>query len=208
MLTLYGHPNRTAANILKIRVALAEAGADYRYAIVDLAKGDQKQPEYLAINPHGKVPVLVDDDFALPESDAILWYVAEKFPQAGLVPSDARGRARTLQWCDFASTGLYTASYDIHLHTNYGDPANHSAWVAERGRAALLRGLAVLDKRLEGRPFVATDAFSIADIAVAAVIHMLQTRSQITPSECPNVVAHFERVAARPSWAKATAATP
>lgn len=208
MLTLFGHPRRTAANILKIRVALAEAGVDYRYSVVDLAKGEQHAPEYLAVNPHGKVPAFKDDDFALAESDAILWYVAEKFPKAGLLPADAHGRARTLQWCAFASTALYTASYDIHLHTGYGDPANHSAWVAERGRKALERALAVLDQRLAGRQFVATDAFTIADIAVAAVIHMLRTREQIMPQARPNVMAHYERVSARPSWATAIADTP
>jgi glutathione S-transferase len=208
MLTLYGHSKRTAASTLKIRIALAKAGAEYRYAVVDLANGQQHTPEYLAVNPHGKVPALLDDDFALAESDAILWYVAEKFPAAKLLPSDARGRARVLQWCAFASTGLYTASYDIHLHTSYGDPANHSAWVAERGRKALDRALAVLDKRLAGREFVATDAFTIADIAIAAAIHAIQTRSQIAPSAYPNVRAHFERISARPSWEKAMADTP
>jgi glutathione S-transferase len=208
MLTLYGHPRRTAANILKIRVALAEAGAEYRYSLVDLAKGEQHTPEYLAVNPHGKVPALTDDDFALAESDAILWYVAETFPKAALLPADTQGRARTLQWCAFASTALYTASYDIHLHTSYGDPANHSAWVAERGRKAVDRAIAVLDTRLAGREFVATDAFTIADIAIAAVILMLKTRSQITTADYPNVMAHFERVSARPSWAKAVAETP
>jgi glutathione S-transferase len=208
MLTLYGHPKRTAANILKIRVALAEASADYRYAVVDLAKGDQHKPEYLTVNPHGKVPALLDDDFALAESDAILWYVAEKFPKAALLPADTQGRARALQWCAFASTALYTASYDIHLHTSYGDPANHSAWVAERGRKALDRALGVLEKRLAGRQFLATDAFTVADIAIAAVVDMLQTRLQFNTADYPNVAAHQARVSARPSWAKATAETP
>jgi glutathione S-transferase len=208
MLTLHAHANRSAANTLKIRLALAEAGADYRFVAVDLANGQQKTPEFLALNPHGKVPVLVDDDFALPESDAILWYVAEKFPKAGLLPSDAQGRARTLQWCDFASTGLYAASYDIHVHTSYGDPANHSAWVAERGRTSLARALAVLDKRLDGRESVATDALTIADFAVAAVVNAVRTRSQADLAAYPNVAAHFARISARPSWAKATADTP
>jgi glutathione S-transferase len=208
MLTLYGHQNRTASNTLKIRIALAEAGADYRYVGVDLAKGEQKTPEFLAINPHGKVPVLVDDDFALPESDAILWYVGEKFPAAKLLPGDARGRARVVQWCDFASTAVYVASYDIHLHTSWGDPANHSPWVAERGKAALARALAVLDKRLAGREFVAVDVFSIADIAIGCIVNMLRTRTQVDLSAYPNVTAHFARVSARPAWAKAMSETP
>ncbi len=69
-------------------------------------------------NPHGKVPVLVDDDFALPESDAILWYLAEKYPAAALLPGDLRERARVRQWCDFACTSLYSSSYELYCTPN------------------------------------------------------------------------------------------
>jgi glutathione S-transferase len=208
MLTLYGHANRTAANVLKLRAALAEAAIDYRYIALDLSKGDQHKPEYLAINPHGKVPVLVDDDFALPESDAILWYLAEKYPAAALLPADLRQRARVRQWCDFACTSLYTSSYELYLHTDYGDPANHSSWAAERARTALARALGVLDKRLAGRQFVATDALSIADLGVAAVVLMLHNRKQLTASDAPNIEAHYRTVSGRPAWAAAIADNP
>ncbi len=208
MLTLYGHANRTAANILKLRVALAEAGAEYRYVVLDLAAGEQHKPAYQAINPHGKVPCLVDDDFALPESDAILWYIAEKYPKAALVPSDVKERARVRQWCDFASTSLYTSSYDLFTHTTQADPENRSSWVRGRAQAALDRALTVLDKRLAGREHVATSAFTIADGSIASVLHMLRTRSQLAPGTYPNVEAFYERVARRPSWAKAVASTP
>ena len=171
MLTLYGHANRTAANVLKIRAALAEAGLDYRYVALDLSKGDQHKSEYLAINPHGKVPVLVDDDFALPESDAILWYLAEKCPAAALLPTDVRERARVRQWCDFACSSLYVSSYELYLHTQYGDPANHSAWVAERAKAALARAVGVLENRLAGRQFVATNTLTIMHSILAHPSH-------------------------------------
>src|ERR1041384_4427471 len=104
---LFGATNRKSFNTLKLRFALAEAGAEYQFVPVDLSKGEQKTAEFLAMNPHGKIPVLLDGDFALPESDAILWYVAEKYPAARLVPTAAEGpkvaqaRARVLQWCDF-----------------------------------------------------------------------------------------------------------
>ena len=208
MLTLYAHANRTAANVLKIRAALAEAGLVYRYVALDLSKGEQHKPEYLAINPHGKVPVLVDDDFVLPESDAILWYLAEKYPAAALLPGDLRERARVRQWCDFACTSLYTSSYELYLHTQYGEPANHSAWVAERAKTALSRALGVLDKRLGGRQFVATDTLTIADLGIAAVVHMLRTRTQLTSSDYPNIEAHYCAVSQRPAWAAAIAENP
>src|SRR3954464_10113899 len=117
MIKLYGHLNRRSPNTLKLRVALAEAGAEYEYVSVDLGKREQPRPEFLALNPHGKVPVLVDDDFVLPESDAILWYIAERFPEASLLGAGARERARALEWCLFAGTALYPAYYDVYFHT-------------------------------------------------------------------------------------------
>jgi len=208
MLTLYGHSNRTAANVLKLRAALAETGLDYQYVALDLSQGEQHKPEYLAINPHGKVPVLVDDDFALPESDAILWYLAEKCPAAKLLPADLHARARVRQWCDFACSSLYTTSYELYLHTQYGDAANHSTWVAERAKTALTRALGVLEKRLAGRQFVATETFTIADLDVAAVVHMLHTRAQLNLSEYPNIEAHYRAVSQRPAWVAALADKP
>ncbi len=208
MLKLYGHARRTAANILKIRAALSEASAGYEYVVVDLAHGEQKTPGYLALNPHGKVPVLVDDDFVLPESDAILWYVAEKYPNAGLLPADGRGRARVLEWCDFASSGLYVWSYEHFIHTSHAEPADRSAWVAGRARASLDRALAVLEQRLAGRAFVASESLSIADSGVAAVSLMLETRSQVELGTYPNIAAHYRSITARPAWIKAASDTP
>jgi glutathione S-transferase len=208
MIKLYGHATRTAANVLKLRAALAEAGVEYGYVALDLSKGDQRQPEFLAINPHGKVPALVDGDLALAESDAILWYVGEKFPAAAMLPSTCQSRAIVMQWCAFASTGLYTASYDIHVHTTWAEPANRSAFVAERGRVALDRALAVLDKRLSGREFVADAGFSVADYAVAAVVLMIRTRGQTDLAKYSNVMAHLARIEARPAWKQAIGPTP
>jgi len=84
---LYGSSNGKSFNSLKLRVALAEIGAKYEYIPVDLERGEQKRPEFLRLNPHGKVPVLADGDFVLPESDAILWYLGEKYPEATLLPA-------------------------------------------------------------------------------------------------------------------------
>ncbi len=205
MLTLYGHANRNAANVLKIRAALAETGVEYSYVAIDLANGKQHEPSFKAINPHGKVPVLVDGDFALPESDAILWYVAETFPKAQLLPNDIQGRARVLQWCDFASASLYVASYEIYIHTSWAEPQNRSLFILDRSRASLERAMKVLEERVEGRAFVATDSFSIADYAVVSVLHMLHTREQVSAGAYPNVKAYFDTIAKRAAWQKAIA---
>jgi glutathione S-transferase len=207
MIKLYGHVNRLSINTLKIRVALAEAGASYEYQAVDLAAGDQRRPQFLAINPHGKIPVLTEDDFALPESDAILWYVAERFPEARLLGPTARDRARALQWCDFASTGLYPAYYDVYSHTLAFAPEKRIAAVAEIGRQRLDRALGVLNQVLGTREALA-GAYSIADIGAAVVVRGIQSRLPFKAEDHRNIAAWFDRVTARAAWKAALAESP
>src|SRR5690348_8296570 len=115
MIELFGSANTKSFNTLKIRFALAEIGVAYQFRPVDLAKGESRTAEFLRINPHGKVPVLLDDDFALPESDAILWYLGEKYPDAKLLPpldgaaGSLQARAQILRFLDIASTAVYPA---------------------------------------------------------------------------------------------------
>jgi glutathione S-transferase len=204
MLKLYGHANKLSINTLKIRVALAEAGAPYEYVTVDLASGEQRGAAFLAINPHGKVPVLVDDDFVLPESDAILWYVAESFPAARLLGVTPRERARALEWCDFASTGLYPAYYDVHYHTLSAPVEKRLAAVAETARQRVTRGLKVLEQALGSREYVA-GVFSIADLGAAVVLRGMREKipDLYDAASSPNTERWYQRVTARPAW-KAT----
>ena len=202
-LKLYGPANRLSPNTLKLRVALAELDAVYEYHPVDLAKGEQHAPEFLAINPHGKVPVLVEDDFILPESDAILFYVAERFaehhPEPRLLATGARERARTLQWCDFASTTLYPAYYDVYLHTQAAAPERRLAAVAEGGQQRFDRAMVVLDRALADRPYL-VDTFSIADIAGAAVMRTARERVPYAADAHPAIEAWYARITGRPAW--------
>jgi glutathione S-transferase len=201
MLKLYGHANKVSINTLKIRVALAETGAAYEYVTVDLASGEQRSGAFLAINPHGKVPVLVDGDFVLPESDAILWYVAESFPAARLLGTTPRDRARALEWCDFASTGLYPAYYDVHYHTLSAPPEKRLAAVAENARQRVARGLKVLEQVLGQREYLA-GAFSIADLGTAVVLRGMREKipDLYEAAAAPSTEAWYQRVTARPAW--------
>jgi glutathione S-transferase len=203
-LTLYGPTNKLSINTLKIRVALAEAGAAYQYVPVDLTRGEQRRPAFLAINPHGKVPVLVDGDFALPESDAILWYLAESFPQAALLGATPRARARALEWCDFASTTLYAAYYDLHTHTLSAPVDKRIPAVAEAAGQRLERGLRVLEQVLGQRRWLA-DTYSIADIANAVVLRGLRDRlpARYDEGASPHTEGWYRRVTARPAWTAA-----
>lgn len=198
-LKLYGHVNRLSPNSLKLQVALAEVDAVYEYVPVDLTKGEQMTSEFMAINPHAKIPVLVEDDFLLPESDAILFYIAERYPEPRLLGTSPRERARALRWCNFASTTLYPAYYDVYLHTQAAAPERRLPAIAEAGQKRFDRALAVLDKVLADRQFLADD-FSIADIACAAVLRAARERVPYSADAHPITEAWYARITSRPSW--------
>ena len=103
MITLY---TASTPNGWKVSIALEELGLDYRVEALDLAAGDQKQEWFLAINPNGRIPAIVDDehDLTVFESGAILLYLAEKTGR--LLPGDVRGRSETVQWLMFQMGGV------------------------------------------------------------------------------------------------------
>src|SRR5215471_6263175 len=144
---LYGAVNPRSFNTLKIRAALAEADAAYEFVPVDLSQGEARTPAFLALNPHGKIPVLVDGDFALAESDAILFYVGEKYPGAHLLPSSdgapaaAQARARVMQWCAFASSSLYAAYLEWWTFGHGTEPDKRVAAVADGAVAKVDRAV-------------------------------------------------------------------
>ena len=211
---LYGSTNPRSFNTLKLRAALTEAGAPFEFVPVDLAKGEQRRPEFVAINPHGKIPVLVDDDgFTLPESDAILWYIGEKYPDARLLPradgspENTQARAQVLRWCDFASTSLYPAYGDYYNFGPLGEEAKRVPWAAEAALQKIARAVSVMESVLGQHPYL-SGPFSLADISNAAIITSLKLRLPSDPlADRPSTAAWYHRVTARPAWARVTAAT-
>ena len=152
------------------RLRLADAGAAYEFVGVDVDKDENKTPAFLALNPHGKVPLLVDGDFALPESNAILWYIAGRTP---LMPDDRAERAEMLQWMFFEQHSLEpnlgAAYFWLVLVKGGRDLQSHALedWMEEGYRA-----LGVMEKHLATRRFFAADRYSIADIALYAYTHL------------------------------------
>jgi glutathione S-transferase len=208
---LYGSTNKRSFNTLKIRAALAEAGGAYEFVPVDLDKGENKTVEFLAINPHGKIPVLTDGEFALPESNAILWYVAETHPGSALVPKNdgsraaIRARARIAQWVDFAQTTLY-AAYAEWWNAALGDAKERMPSVAEKAIGKIHRGLGVMETVLATRPYLATPDFSMADLSNASMVFALKRRLPDDPlAKYERVRAWYARLVARPSFASAIA---
>lgn len=152
----------------KIPLFLEEAGLDYRITRVDIGRGDQFKPEFLAISPNNRMPAIIDHapaDGGAPisvfESGAILLYLAEK--SGRFLPADVRGRVACLEWLFWQMAGLgpMTGQYG-HFHVYAPEPI---AYAKERYAREVGRLLGVLDRHLAGRKYICADDYTIADMA-------------------------------------------
>ena len=189
-LTLY-----TAAtpNGYKVSVALEEMGLAYDVVSVDLGKGEQKHPAFLALSPNGRIPALVDDGFAIFESGAILLYLAEKTGQ--LIPAEVQGRSRVVQWLMFQMGGIGPMMGQANVFYRYF-PEKIPAAIARfqnEGR----RLFTVLDTQLAHTEYLAGD-YSIADIANWCWVRTAKW-SGIATDGLPNLARWNDAIAARPA---------
>ena len=191
----------TSINVRKVLWALDELGISYEREDWGLPIRDPKVPEYLALNPNGSVPVFVEDDgFVLWESNAVITYLAHT--RGALLPTEHHALARALQWLSWQATELnppwmYALHALVRKTPGYDDPAKIAESIA-RWTAKM----DILEAELaRGRPFIAGDDFSIADIVLGLSIH----RWFIVPFDhtpMPHVQAYYERLKQRPAGAR------
>jgi len=188
---------------------LAEESIAHEAVMLDLAKGESRTPDFLALNPSGAVPVLVDEGFVLTESSAILKYVAEKHGSK-LYPTGLRERARVNERMDWFNTGFeHHVAYDLVYpqllphHKRSSDEVNAAviAWGLEKAKGHY----AVLEQMLGDAPWLAGASFTIADYFGASFASLTRTIGGDLRAY-PRVAAWLDRVEARPSWAPASAA--
>jgi GST-like protein len=186
-------------NCYKISVALEELGLAYRIHPVDIARGDQFKPEFLAISPNNKIPAIVDPDgpggepVSIFESGAILQYLARK---TGMLRGKSkRERLVVEQWLFWQVAGLGPMAGQAHHFRNYAPEKIQYGIDRYTNEVARLYG--VLEKRLEGREFIA-DKFSIADIACYPWVSLWERQGQEI-GQFPGVRAWLERVGDRPA---------
>ncbi|MBO0664493.1 glutathione S-transferase N-terminal domain-containing protein [Jiella sp. MQZ9-1] len=187
----------------KPMIMLEECGLEYRLHMIDISAGEQKTPDYLAINPNGKIPAIVDHDGDEPvtvfESGAILLHLADKTGR--FLPAKGAARGQALSWTFFQSggTGPMIGQW---FHFSTGAP-DKLPYAIERFRNEAFRLLGVLDQRLSGRDFLAGD-YSIADIMNVGWIRAgLPKLKEAGAGELPALTAWLERVDARPAVARA-----
>jgi glutathione S-transferase len=194
MYTLYSM--QQSGNCYKVRLALAQLRIPYRLIEVDILKGENRTPEFREKNPSGRVPLIeMAPDRYLPESNAILWYIARNTP---LAPVDPFDRAEALRWMFFEQNSIEpsigAAYFWLSLVRGGRDLKMHAieAW-SEAGYHAL----SVMEDHLEINRYFAADRYTIADIALYAYVHIANT-ADFDLTGFPSIRAWLKRVADQP----------
>jgi glutathione S-transferase len=196
MLTLYDYPDCPFCQ--KVRVVLAEKDLEYEKVFVDLRKQEQKSPEFLRLNPYGKVPVLIDEEEVMYESTVINEYLEDEYPIPRLMPEDSGGRARVRLLEDYCDNSFIPSTTTLlaQLRKTEGerDPQR-----VEQAREDLRRGLYFLSDRLGGQEYLVGKEFTLADAAFAPRIMVIGRLGVELEPALSNVQAWIERIRARPS---------
>jgi len=177
MLTLYFTPG---ASSMAPHIALHEVGAPFESHAISLAKGEHRAPAFLAVNPEGKVPTLLIDGRRLTEVAGILYYLARRYPEAGLLPfGDIEAEAQVVSWMSFIAATVHPAR--------------------ARGLDYAMGIYKLADARLGPRAWAVGDRCSIADIHLFRLFWRFSHSLKPPPGSLPNLEAHYARMMARPS---------
>jgi glutathione S-transferase len=197
---LYGCANSRS---LRATWALEHAGAEYDYIHVDLFAGEGRQPPFLAMNPAGKVPVLIDEALTLTESAAIVTYVGEKFPSSGLVPTALVDRADYLRWCSFIITELEQPLWSIARHRFILPPEQRVPAIEPVAIREFEHACGLLSAHLESSKFIQKQIFTGCDILAAHTLAW--ARSARIPLAGARINDYLDEVYGSPSAARARA---
>lgn len=179
MLKLYGGA-RSRASI--VQWYLEELGVSYEFVMLDMQVGEHKQPEYLKINPMAKVPAIVDGDFHLWESGAILLYITDKYGKTPLSPEE---RGIFSQWVLFGNSTLATGIF-----------------VEANREREMPRLLTPLNEIFERQSFLLGEEFTVADVAVGSILAYIPIMLKLDLSDYPGVLNYIKRMSERPAFQK------
>jgi glutathione S-transferase len=185
---------------LRAQWALEETGLPYRVHALDHTAGDLDSEAYKGISPFRQVPVIDDEGFVVAESAAVVLYLAEKAGK--LIPNDAQGRMRVTQWC-FAAVASVEPTLTCQDVLAIFDGDKTAPHLHEEVGKLARRWLGDVDRRLEGRTWIACEDFTAADIVMAGVLRSIRKTDQMNPF--PNLRAYYDRCFARPAWQRTLA---
>ncbi|RMI21573.1 glutathione S-transferase family protein [Sinorhizobium meliloti] len=202
MLKLFYTPGTCS---LASHIALEEAGAGYEVHRVDFSKAEQTKPDYLTINPKGRVPALVTDRGILTETPAILAYIAQSFPKARLAPLDDPFEfARLQSFLSYLCSTVHVAHAHARRPARWADdPAAQEAMKAKVPQN-MADCFALIERTMFVGPFVRGDAYSVADPYLFTIAGWLESDG-VDPARFPRILDHRNRMAERPAVAKVLA---
>ena len=196
MLKLYDYPDCPFCQ--KVRVVLAEKDLEYEKIFVDLRKQEQKLPDFLRLNPYGKVPVLVDEDEVVYDSTIINEYLEDEYPLPSLMPEDSQGQARVRMLEDYCDNSFIPPTTMLLAQLRKPD-AERDQQRVEQAREELRRALYYLRDKLPGHEYLVGKEFTLADAAFAPRIMVLgRLGVELEPALAP-VQGWIDRIRARPS---------
>ena len=205
MITLYGFGKIFPEGVgetkdLRAQWALEELGLPYRIHALDHTAGELDGDAYTRISPFRQAPVIDDDGFVVTESAAIVLYLAEKAGK--LIPGDVQGRTRVVQWC-FAAVGTVEPTLTCLDVIEIFDSDKSAYKVGAEVRKLAGRWLGGVERRLDGREWIACADFTVADIMMAGVRRTIRKTDLMDPF--PKVKSYYERCRARPAWERTLA---
>jgi glutathione S-transferase len=185
-------------------IALEEAGADYQVAVMSTREGDQRLPEYLTINPKGRVPALVTEQGVLTESPAILAWVAQSYPAAKLAPTDPWGFAQAQAFNSYLCSTVHVAHAHKHRGYRWADDKQALAEMTRKVPETVAACFQLIEDEMLKGPYVLGEAYSICDAYLFTLADWLEGDG-VDPRQFPKVHAHREKVRARPAVSKVLA---
>lgn len=205
-LTLFASPGSCS---FAPHIVLQEIGAPFQLALIDHhgAGAQTRKPEFLKMNPKGRVPVLTDGEFVLTESAAILIHLATHHQVSRLMPAGADGLVRAVEWFNWLSSAVHAVAVRMVWRPDFfsNDPATHPA-IVSKGHEHLAQAHALIEQRLEGRDFAVNDAYSIVDPYLLVYFRWGNRMKLDMAGRFPAWTSHARRLEARPAVQRALAA--
>jgi glutathione S-transferase len=189
---LYGTPPTRALRVLWL---LRELDIECEVVTVNMGIGEHLRPEFLALNPAGKLPVLVDGDLVLTESSAIPLYLAEKYPDSGIIPGALADRAQMYRWIFFLVTEIEQPLWRIALHTRIYQEHERLPRDIPLATRDCKRMVAVLEQHMQGRDFLAGDRLTVADFNAAYTLDWANEAGML--DDAPRLRAYLKAMYAR-----------